>query len=74
MAKLYPPYIEGTLPAFCLNTGESFDDGKLYSKGDLVYQNNDDELYLYECLVDSLALEKYQQNNGVFPSLDNAAY
>ena len=74
MAKLYPPYIEGTLPAFCLNTGEKFDSGKLYSKGDLVYPSGSNKLYLYECLVDSLVLEKYQKENGFFPPLENSSY
>ena len=39
MAKLYPPYIEGTLPAFCLNVAKQYSDTAIYSIGDLVKEN-----------------------------------
>ena len=53
MAKLYPPYIEGTLPAFCLTIARQYDELKSYNKNDLVYVIEDGEKKIYRSLVNN---------------------
>ena len=55
MAKLYPPYLEGTLPAFCLTDidgVEAYDSSKIYNKDDKVYIGEGERSY-FSSLIDN---------------------
>lgn len=69
MAKLYPPYLEGTLPAFCVNTAQTYDgsDTKYYSKGDRVASTSGQ---IYECRISEDQYQSYCED-GLDHSLAN---
>ena len=68
MAKLYPPYIEGTLPAFCLKEGDGtitipFAHNKAVSKADIGNMYIKVKTVQNDVLISSGPVDGYDKEN-----------
>lgn len=68
MAKLYPPYIEGTLPAFCLKDGDGtitipFAHNKAVSKADIGNMYIKVKTVQNDVLISSGPVDGYDKEN-----------